>query len=136
MRIGSDSNATIGLVCDDRHLPKVGLSRWTAVGVQHDESKHPALALSNPVRSCHISGMPSSSTNEHISIVVDGVPFRVESTTMSGSQIKALAGKDVQYGLFLEAGEREADRAVPDGSSVRLEPGMQFYTVPAAVFGQ
>jgi hypothetical protein len=80
--------------------------------------------------------MSVPSPNEHITILVDGNPYHVESATMSGSQIKALAGKDVQYGLFLESRGREADQAVADGFSVRLEAGMHFYTVPAAVFGR
>lgn len=83
----------------------------------------------------HIYSMTAPALNNHILIHVDGKPYHVESATLSGSQIKALASKDLQYGLFLESRGTEPDLSIPDGSSVKLEPGMHFYTVPAAVFG-
>lgn len=54
---------------------------------------------------------------------------------MSGGQIKALVGKDLQYQLFLEGPGSNPDRVITDNDSVRLESGMRFYTVPPAVFG-
>jgi hypothetical protein len=80
--------------------------------------------------------MTASPSPVRITIHVDDKSFHVDSATMSGSQIKALVAKDVQYGLFLESRGREPDQAVPDSSSIRLESGMHFYTVPAAVFGR
>ena len=54
---------------------------------------------------------------------------------MSGSQIKALVGKDLQYQLFREGPGNDPDEAIPDDYSVRLGAAMRFYTVPPAVFG-
>jgi hypothetical protein len=69
------------------------------------------------------------------SIVVDRQSFRIESPTLSGAQIKALVGKDLQHQVFLEGKGASADVAIADTQAVKLEPDMHFFTVPPAVFG-
>ena len=54
---------------------------------------------------------------------------------MTGVQIKALAGKDAQYQLFLEQKGNDPDKIIGDHDSVQMENGLHFYTVPAATFG-
>jgi len=68
-------------------------------------------------------------------IHVDGVQHKVDSTTMSGAQIKALVQKDATYQLFLELQGNDPDRLISDTESVAIRNGMQFYTVPPATLG-
>jgi hypothetical protein len=68
-------------------------------------------------------------------IHVDGVQYKVDSTTMSGAQIKALVQKDATYQLFLELQGNDPDRLISDTESVAIRNGMQFYTVPPATLG-
>jgi len=74
---------------------------------------------------------------EHHSFVihVDGSEFKVDKATLSGSEIKALAGKDSSYQLFLERTGKEADLLVNDTDSVTMKNGLHFYTVPPATLG-
>ncbi len=68
-------------------------------------------------------------------IHVDGQEFKVTETSLTGAQIKAIAGKDVQYQLFLEMHGNDPDKLVNDTESVSIKNGMHFYTVPPATFG-
>ncbi len=68
-------------------------------------------------------------------IHVDGQLFKVDKGTMSGAEIKALAGKDASYQLFQELPGNEPDKLIPDNESVSMRNGLQFYTVPPATFG-
>lgn len=68
-------------------------------------------------------------------IHVDGHEYKVQQSALTGAQIKALASKDSQYQLFLEAHGNDPDRAIGDNESVSLKNGMHFYTVPPATFG-
>jgi hypothetical protein len=76
-----------------------------------------------------------SKEQDQLEIVVDAERFTVAGRTMSGSQIKALARKDLQHQLFLEGPGDRPDRRVKEEDSVQLRSGMRFYTVPPAVFG-
>ncbi|MBZ9852074.1 multiubiquitin domain-containing protein [Mesorhizobium sp. CA14] len=69
------------------------------------------------------------------SINIDGVHFEATSESMTGSELKQLAGKDQQYQLFLEGHGHDADRQIGDNEGVALKNGMHFYTVPPATFG-
>ncbi len=68
-------------------------------------------------------------------IYIDAVRYVVTQTSMSGSQIKALAGKDAQYQLFLEEVGDQPDKAIDDNTAVHLRNDMHFYAIPPATFG-
>jgi len=68
-------------------------------------------------------------------IHVDGVKFDVTQSYLTGAQVKALAGKDAQYQLFLEQKGNDPDKLVGDGETVPMQNGLHFYTVPPATFG-
>ncbi len=72
----------------------------------------------------------------HSVIHVDNKEFKVEQTTMSGAQIKALVQKDSTYQLFEELKGSEQDRLIADTESVSIRNGLHFYTVPPATFGE
>lgn len=72
---------------------------------------------------------------EQTVIHIDGQQFKVTETSLTGAQIKALAAKDAQYQLFLEAHGNDPDQLINDTQSVSLKNGMHFYTVPPATFG-
>lgn len=83
-------------------------------------------------RTAMLKGMP----HPEIVIHVDGQMHKVASPSLSGAQIKALAGKDLSYQLFLEQKGGAADQQIPDQQAVLLENGMHFYTMPPATFGR
>jgi hypothetical protein len=68
-------------------------------------------------------------------IHIDGVKYDVTDASMLGRAIKALAGKDAQYQLFLEQQGNDPDKLVGDDEAVAIKSGMHFYTVPPATFG-
>lgn len=68
-------------------------------------------------------------------IHVDGIEFKVDQTTLSGAQIRALVGKDSTYQLFQELGGNQPDKPIPDAETVRIHNGEHFYTVPPATLG-
>ena len=71
----------------------------------------------------------------HFEIFIDGQHFRVQQTTMSGAQLKALASKDASYQLFEEIAGNQPDRAISDTEAIVIRNGLHFYTVPPATFG-
>lgn len=70
-------------------------------------------------------------------ITVDGKHFESTEPRLTGLQIKALAGVDTNFGLFLEGRGQVADRPIGDGEILDLEShGKEtFYTVPPANYG-
>lgn len=81
-------------------------------------------------------GKPDDKPNPREFVIhVDAAQFKVADTTMNGAQIKALAGKDPQYQLFLEKKGNDPDQLIADTYSVVIENGQHFYTVPPATFG-
>lgn len=68
-------------------------------------------------------------------IHIDGVHYRAEQNSMTGAQLKALAGKPQEYQLFLEGHGHDADRQIGDTEAIELKNGMHFYSVPPATFG-
>jgi len=74
-------------------------------------------------------------TSENTVIHIDNQQHKVDVTSMSGAQLKALAGRDATYQLFLEEKGNEPDRLIQDTDSIQLRNGMHFYTVPPATLG-
>lgn len=68
-------------------------------------------------------------------IHVDGKQFKVDQTTLSGAQIKALVGKDATYQLFQELKGHDSDKPIGDNESVLIQNGEHFYTIPPATLG-
>ena len=68
-------------------------------------------------------------------ILIDSQHFTVTQTSMTGAQLKALAGRDPQYQLFLEEHGNNPDRLIGENESVAMRNGLHFYTVPPASFG-
>jgi hypothetical protein len=70
-------------------------------------------------------------------IVVDGHELKSAEPRLTGLQIKALAGVDATFGLFLEGRGEQPDRAIGDGEIIDLERhGKEsFYTAPPANYG-
>ena len=68
-------------------------------------------------------------------IHIDGTKYDVNKTSMTGAELKALAGKDQSYQIFLEGRGQEADKPIGDTEGVSIKSGLHFYTVPPATFG-
>lgn len=68
-------------------------------------------------------------------LFVDDKNFKVTQTSMTGAAIKALAGVDPSYQLFLER-EGGEDEQIQDNESVPIKSGLHFYSVPPATFGR
>jgi hypothetical protein len=69
-------------------------------------------------------------------IHIDGQEFKVEQTTLSGAQLKALVHKDSTYQLFEELHGEKPDKQISDNESVTMRNGLHFYTLPPATFGK
>lgn len=77
--------------------------------------------------------------NEHkppFVIHIDGQEFKIEPTTQSGAQLKALVQKDSTYQLFEELHGDKPDQLINDTDSVAMRNGLHFYTLPPAAFGR
>lgn len=68
---------------------------------------------------------------------VDDKPFESDTPILTGAQIKARAGVDPSFGLFIEGHGQGSDQPVLDNQQVDLrDKGKErFYTVPAATYG-
>ena len=73
---------------------------------------------------------------EKFSIHIDGKQYHVDKSSMTGSEIKEVAGKDAQYQVFLEGHGKDPDRHIGDAEGVEIKNGLHFYTVPPATFGR
>ena len=73
----------------------------------------------------------------HYPFQVDGRAFVSDSSTLTGAQIKSLAGIDPAVGLFLEGRGAAADTPVGDADVIDLSaPGHEsFYSMPGATYG-
>ena len=69
-------------------------------------------------------------------IHIDKNVYKVDKTSMTGAQLKALAGLDGTYQLFLEEKGDAPDRQVNDGDTVEMENGLHFYASQPATFGR
>jgi hypothetical protein len=70
-----------------------------------------------------------------IVIHIDGKEYKPEKSSMTGIEIKALAGKDATSQLFRERKGNDPDQLVGDHDTIQFEHGEHFYTVPPATFG-
>jgi hypothetical protein len=67
---------------------------------------------------------------------VDAKKFETDQASLTGAEIKALAGVTVTYQLFLEEEGDKPDKAISDGESVNLVHGTKhFFAAPPATFG-
>lgn len=67
---------------------------------------------------------------------VDGKRIENAQSSLTGAEIKAKAGVQAAYQLFLEEEDDKPDRAISDVDGVILEHKTKhFYAVPAATFG-
>ena len=70
-----------------------------------------------------------------VNITINDVHFQVEVTTMTGSQLKELAGIAEVNQLFLEKHGPGDDQPVLDDTTVELKSGMKFFDVPVGNLG-
>jgi hypothetical protein len=69
---------------------------------------------------------------------VDARRYETDKSSLTGAEIKAIAGVTPTYQLFLEEEGDTPDRAISDGEAVELKEGehtRHFYAVPPATFG-
>jgi hypothetical protein len=66
---------------------------------------------------------------------VDGTKYETEHASLTGADIKRIAGVTATYQLFLEAEDESPDVAVSDGEGIDLHKTKHFYAVPPATFG-
>jgi hypothetical protein len=81
------------------------------------------------------SGKPGAP--KQFKIVVDGHQLESAESRLTGLQIKALAGVDATFGLFLEGRGERPDRPIGDGDIIDLDSHgkERFYTAPPANYG-
>jgi multiubiquitin len=68
-------------------------------------------------------------------IFIDAIRYTITQSSMTGAQLKALAGKDAQYQLYLEVQGDHPDKLIADDESVAIKNDMHFYALPPATFG-
>jgi hypothetical protein len=69
---------------------------------------------------------------------VDAKRYETDKPSLTGAEIKAIAGVTPTYQLYLEEEGDKPDRAISDGEAVELKSGehtRHFYAVPPATFG-
>lgn len=67
---------------------------------------------------------------------VDAKRYETAQTSLTGAQIKAIAGVAANYQLYLEEEGDQPDKAISDGEAVNLiERVNHFFAVPPATFG-
>lgn len=76
----------------------------------------------------------TQSIEKPIEIEINGKNYAVPKASMTGEEIKRLAGGPLDYMLIL-VGASENDRQVADGESVSLEAGMRFRILNPSTFG-
>lgn len=67
---------------------------------------------------------------------VDAKKYETEHSSLTGADIKRIAGVTATYQLYLEEEGDNPDRAISDGENVTLtDKDKHFYAVPPATFG-
>lgn len=66
---------------------------------------------------------------------VDGKKYATDKPSLTGLEIKNIAGVPGNYQLFLEAEDDTPDRAISDGESIVIGKKDHFFAVPPATFG-
>lgn len=76
-------------------------------------------------------------TGREFKFSVDGRRFETPQERLTGLQLKAIAGIDPSFALFLEGRGHGSDRQIGDGDTVDLAaPGNEaFYATPPAIYG-
>ena len=76
-----------------------------------------------------------ASDKTHI-VVVNGILYEVSLPTLTGSQIRALAGVPPEYALIVEGTGSDPDRRLADDEDMHLGPTpLRIFTAPPTVFG-
>lgn len=81
--------------------------------------------------------MSNDKKDKPFKFMVDNKPLESDDAMLTGAQIKARAGIDPTFGLFLEGKGKDADQSISDNQTVDLsEPGREhFYSAPPATYG-
>ncbi|WP_449428588.1 multiubiquitin domain-containing protein [Rhodanobacter umsongensis] len=67
---------------------------------------------------------------------VDGKKYDSEQSSLTGADVKRIAGVNPTYQLFQEEEGDEPDRPVADSTGIDLSKGTKhFFAVPPATFG-
>lgn len=70
------------------------------------------------------------------SLFIDAKPFQTDSRSITGAEIKQMAGITPTYQLFIEEAGDTPDRPIADSEAVDLEgEEKHFFAVPPATFG-
>jgi hypothetical protein len=69
-----------------------------------------------------------------IELTIDGMPFKVGETTMSGSALRHLTHPPISADrdLWIET-EQGSDRLIADSQRLELVDGMRLFTVPTQI---
>lgn len=78
---------------------------------------------------------PGQGGHHSFQIFIDSKHYTVDKTSMTGAELKALAGIDPQYQLFLEMQGNEDDKPIGDSEAVAIKNGLHFFAIPATTFG-
>lgn len=79
--------------------------------------------------------MTETTQQLHITIVINERSYHVDKPAMTGLEIKALASIPPENRLFREIPGAGEDVFIPDGDTVILKSGEQFYDLPRGVHG-
>lgn len=79
--------------------------------------------------------------SKKIKIIINSNPFEVSNATMTGLEIKTLAGEPAEYLLVLIVKDPDPqaggdDKPIGDGDVVELKSGMRFRVVNPGTFGK
>lgn len=67
---------------------------------------------------------------------VDGKKYDVEQSSLTGADVKRIAGVNPTYQLFQEEEGDQPDMPIADSTGIDLSKGVKhFFAVPAATFG-
>ncbi len=69
-------------------------------------------------------------------IFIDAVKYEVDKTSMTGSEIKALAHIDAGYQLYLEEQGDHPDKLIGDTEALAIKEHIHFYAIPPATMGR
>jgi len=67
---------------------------------------------------------------KHFNIMIDRNHYKVEASTMTGQQLKALASIQEAYDLFEEQQGPGNDTKIEDKTIVPMKSGLKFFSVP------
>jgi len=78
-------------------------------------------------------------SDKRFKFFVDMKEHVTEHSTLTGAQMKAIAGVNPTFGLFEEEHGHQQDKQILDDTSVNLDTDrgpLRFYSVPPATFGR